>query len=149
MATAEIKWATSPIFLQFDWFSDYSCDLSQNRMGHYFFFMPYFGNFIALYDNFVVNDVIVVVDHPTFIIIVEFPNILYWKPEKKFKLGVVLGQNLGQIMSNNMKKVKKRQAIALGFFRILLGEYLLKQKIVVVKLPEWKFMAIVARNAKF
>ena len=62
--------------------------------------------------------------------------------------GVVLGQNLGQIMSNIVKKVKK-QAISLGFFRILLGEYLLKQKVVVVKPPEWKFMAIIARNAKF
>ena len=61
---------------------------------------------------------------------------------------MVLEQNLGQIMSNIVKKVKK-QAISLGFFHILLGEYLLKQKVVVVKPPEWKFMAIIARNAKF
>ena len=61
---------------------------------------------------------------------------------------MVLGQNLGQIMSNVVKKVKK-QAISLGFFHILLGEYLLKQKVVVIKSPEWKFMAIIARNAKF
>ena len=61
---------------------------------------------------------------------------------------MVLGQNLGQIMSNVVKKVKK-QTISLGFFHILLGEYLLKQKVVVVKPPEWKFMAIIARNAKF
>ena len=45
-----------------------------------------------------------------------------------------------------VKKVKK-QAISLGFFRILLGYYLLKQEAVVAKPPEWKFMAIVARNA--
>ena len=51
-------------------------------------------------------------------------------------------------MSNVVKKVKK-QAISLGFFHILLGECLLKQKVVVPKPPEWKFMAIVARNAKF
>ena len=51
-------------------------------------------------------------------------------------------------MSNVVKKVKK-QAISLGFFHILLGECLLKQKVVVLKPPEWKFMAIVARNAKF
>ena len=51
-------------------------------------------------------------------------------------------------MSNVVKKVKK-QAISLGFFHILLGDYLLKQKAVVVKPPEWKFMAIAARNAKF
>ena len=80
--------------------------------------------------------------------LIEFPNILHWKPAKKIKLGVVLGQNLGQIMSNVVKKVKK-QAISLGFFHILLGEYLLKQKVVVVKPSEWKFMAIIARNAKF
>ena len=61
---------------------------------------------------------------------------------------MVLGQNLGQIMCNVVKKVKK-QAISLGFFHILLGECLLKQKVVVLKPPEWKFMAIVARNAKF
>ena len=51
-------------------------------------------------------------------------------------------------MSNVMKKVKK-QAISLGFFHILLVDYLLKQEAVVVKPPEWKFMAIIARNAKF
>ena len=55
-----------------------------------------------------------------FLILIEFPNILHWKPAKKIKLGVVLGQNLGQIMSNIVKKVKK-QAISLGFFHILLG----------------------------
>ena len=46
-----------------------------------------------------------------------------------------------------MKKVKK-QALSLGFF-ILLGEYLLKQKVVVVKPPEWESIAIIARNTKF
>ena len=61
---------------------------------------------------------------------------------------MVLGQNLGQIRSNVVKKVKK-QALSLGFFHIFLREYLLKQKVVVVKPPEWKFMAIIARNAKF
>ena len=61
---------------------------------------------------------------------------------------MVLGQNLGQIMSNVAKKVKK-QAISLGFFHILHGNYLLEQEAVVVKPPEWKFMAIMARNAKF
>ena len=63
-------------------------------------------------------------------------------------MGEVLGQNLDQIRSNVMKKVKK-QALSLGFFHILLGKYLLKQKAVVIKPPEWKFMAIIARNAKF
>ena len=70
-----------------------------------------------------------------FLTLIEFPNILHWKPAKKIKLGVVLGQNLGQIMSNVVKKVKK-QAISLGFFHILLGDYLLKQEAVVAKSPE-------------
>ena len=67
---------------------------------------------------------------------------------KKIKLGVVLGQNFAQIMFNVVKKVKK-QAISLGFFHILLGEYLLKQIVVVLKPPEWKFMTIIARMSTF
>ena len=51
-------------------------------------------------------------------------------------------------MSNIVKKVKK-QVISLGFFHILLGDYILKQEVVVVKPPEWKFMAIIAKNDKF
>ena len=51
-------------------------------------------------------------------------------------------------MYNVVKKVKK-QTISLGFLHILLGEYFLKQKVVVVKPPVWKIMAIIARNAKF
>ena len=61
---------------------------------------------------------------------------------------MVLGQNLGQIMSNIVKKVKK-QVISLGFFSYFTWDYLLKQEAVVVKPPEWKLMAIIARNAKF
>ena len=59
---------------------------------------------------------------------------------------MVLKQNLGQIMSNVVKKVKKK-AVSLGFFHILLGDYLLKQEAVVVKPRE--FMAVIARSAKF
>ena len=61
---------------------------------------------------------------------------------------MVLGQNFGQIMSQ-CEKSKETGNIIRGFFHILLGEYLLKQKVVVVKPPEWKFMAIIARNTKF
>ena len=60
---------------------------------------------------------------------------------------MVLGQKLGEIISNGLKKVKK-QAISLVFFHILLEDYLLKQEVVVVKPPEWKFIAIIARNTK-
>ena len=52
--------------------------------------------------------------------------------KKKIKVAVVLGQNLGQIRSNVVKKVKK-QALSICFFHILHGEYLLKQKVVVVQ----------------
>ena len=46
--------------------------------------------------------------------------------QKKPRLGVVLRQNLGQIMSNVVKKVKK-QAILLGFFMFYwMGDYILK-----------------------
>ena len=54
--------------------------------------------------------------------------------QQKNEVGVVLAQNLGQIRSNVVKKVKK-QAISLGFFHILLGDYLLKQEAVVVEPP--------------
>ena len=38
---------------------------------------------------------------------IKSPNIFHWKPEEKIKVGVVLGQDLGQIRSNVVKKVKK------------------------------------------
>ena len=72
-----------------------------------------------------------------------------WKPGKKIKVGVVLGQNLGQIGSNVMKKVKKWTFINSFSFHSLCGGCLLKQKVVVVQTPEWKFKANVAKNAKF
>ena len=65
-----------------------------------------------------------------FLKLIEFANIFHWKPAKKMKVGLVLGQNLGQPRPNVMKKVKK-QALPLGVFHILLGEYLLKQEVMV------------------
>ena len=44
-----------------------------------------------------------------------------------------------------MKKVKK-WVLSISFFHILHGEYLLKQQVVVVHAPEWKFKANIARN---
>ena len=46
------------------------------------------------------------------------------------------------------KKIKK-QALSIAFFHILLREYLLKQKELVVQAPDWKFTANIARNATF
>ena len=39
--------------------------------------------------------------------------------------------------------------MSLSFLYVLLGEYLIMQKVVVVKPPERKFMATIARNVKF
>ena len=47
-----------------------------------------------------------------------------------------------------MKKVKK-QSLSIGFFCILHREYLLKQKVMVVETPVWKFKANIARNIMF
>ena len=52
-------------------------------------------------------------------------------------MGVALGQNLGQIRSNVVQKVKER-VLLIGFFHMLHREYLLKQKAVVVQTAEWK-----------
>ena len=65
----------------------------------------------------------------------------HWKPAKKIKVGVILGQNLGQIRSNVVQKVKE-QALSIGFFHMLHREYLLKQKAVVVQTAEWKVRQI-------
>ena len=59
---------------------------------------------------------------------------------------MVLGQNLGQIRPNVVKKVKK-QVLLISFSHILHGEYLLKQKVVVTKILEWKCKGNIARNA--
>ena len=46
------------------------------------------------------------------------------------------------------KNVKKR-ALSIGFFRILHGEYLLKQQVVVAQTPESKFKVNIATIARF
>ena len=46
------------------------------------------------------------------------------------------------------EKSKEKDNIVRSF-HIFGGNYLLKQEAVVLKSPEWKFMAIIARNAKF
>ena len=52
-------------------------------------------------------------------------------------------------MSNNVVKKVKKLALSIGFFHILHGKYLLKHKVVVVQIPEWKFKANIARNTTF
>ena len=48
---------------------------------------------------------------------------------------MALGGNLGHIRSNFVKRVRK-QALSVGFFLILHGEYFLKQELVAVQTPE-------------
>ena len=55
-------------------------------------------------------------------------------------MGVVLGQSLSQIRSSVVKKVKKL-ALSIGFSHILHKDYVLKQEVVVVQTPKWKFRA--------
>ena len=50
-------------------------------------------------------------------------------------------------MSNVVKKVKKQ--VNIRFFSYFTWDYLLKQEAVVVKPPEWEFIAIIARNTEF
>ena len=64
-------------------------------------------------------------------------------------MGVVLGQNLGQIKSNVVKKKVKKLALLIGFSHILHREYIVKQEVVVAQTHEWKFKANIDRNAIF
>ena len=74
------------------------------------------------------------------LILIASPNIFHWKPAEKIKVGVVLGQNVGQTRLNVVKRVKKQ--ILSRFFSYFTCEYLLKQKVVVVHTPEWKLRQI-------
>ena len=59
-----------------------------------------------------------------------------------------MGQNLGQIRPNVVKKVKK-WALSIGFFSYFAWEIPFKAKVVVVQTHEWKFKANIARNNAF
>ena len=62
---------------------------------------------------------------------------------------MIVRQNLGQIRPNVVRKKVEKQALSICFFHISHTEYLLKQKIVVEQILEWKFKANIARNAIF
>ena len=83
-----------------------------------------------------------------FLTLIEFPNILHWKPAKKIKLGVVLGQNLGQINYVHCFEKSKETGNIIRFFSYFTWDNFLKQEAVVAKPYEWKFMAIIAKNSK-
>ena len=66
---------------------------------------------------------------------------------KKKQTGCGLGAKFGPSYAQCCEKSKETGNI-IRFFHISLGDYLLKQKAVVVKSSEWEFMAIIAINAK-
>ena len=69
--------------------------------------------------------------------------------QKKNQIGCGLGAKFGPNYVQCCEKSKETGNIIRVFFHILIGDYLLKQEAVVVKPPESKFMAIIARYAKF
>ena len=79
-----------------------------------------------------------------FLILIEFPNCDFIGNEQKNQIGCGLGVKFGLNYAQYCEKIKET-----GFFHILLRDYLFKLEAVVVKPPEWKFMVIIARNAKF
>ena len=66
------------------------------------------------------------------------------KNQRWFSLGTKFGPNEVQWV----EKVKKL-SLPIGFFHLLHRESILKQEVVVVLTPEWKFKANIARNATF
>ena len=65
----------------------------------------------------------------------------------KNQIGCGLGAKFGSNYVQRCEKSKETGNI-IRFFSYFTWDYLLKQKVVVVKLREWKFMAIVTRNTK-
>ena len=58
------------------------------------------------------------------------------------------GKTLAKLGPMLRKKSKEIQ-LSISFFHILHGQYLLKQKVVVVQILKWKFKANVAGNPTF
>ena len=83
------------------------------------------------------------------LILIELPNISHWKPAKKQTKWVwSLGKIWAKLGPMLRKKVQKL-ALSIGFSHILHVEYILKQDVVVVQMPEWTFKANIARNTTF
>ena len=59
-----------------------------------------------------------------------------------------MGQNLGQIRPNAVKKVNK-WALSIGFFSYFAWEIPFKANVGVVLTHKWKFNANIARNVAF
>ena len=82
--------------------------------------------------------------HPTLLLLILIEYSL--ETSKKIKVDVVLGQNFGKTKLNVVKKSKETGILSIGFFHILHGEYLLKEKVVIVQTPGWKCKVNISRN---
>ena len=69
------------------------------------------------------------------------------KTSKKNQSGCCLGAKFGPNKTQCCEKSKEIGILSINLFHILNGEYLLKQKVVVVQILEWKFKANIARSA--
>ena len=69
-----------------------------------------------------------------FLILIEFPNILHWKPTLKNQIGYGLGAKFGPNYVQCCEKSKETGNI-IRFFSYFTWHYLLKQEAVVVKPP--------------
>ena len=78
-------------------------------------FLQKLGQKVAIFGRFSKKDFRTTGFKLKLLISIKSLNIFQWKPAKKIKLGVVLRQNLGQIKSNVVKKIKK-QALSMIFF---------------------------------
>ena len=68
---------------------------------------------------------------------------------QKNQSGCGLGAKFGSNWVQCYEKSEEMDIINSFSFHSLRGECFLKQKVVVVQTPEWKFKANVAKNAKF
>ena len=84
-----------------------------------------------------------------FLILIESPNIVHWKPAKKKKMyiGCGLVAKYGPNYVQCCEKSKETGNI-IWFFSYFTWDNLLKEEAVVVKPYEWKFRAIIAKYSK-
>ena len=83
-----------------------------------------------------------------FLILIEFPNILNWKPAKRNQIRCGLGAKFEPNYVQYCHK-SKETCNMIRFFSYFTWAIPFKAKSSVAKPPECKFMTIIARNVKF
>ena len=82
------------------------------------------------------------------LILIEFSNIFHWEAANNKKKDWVLSwSEVWAKLGPMLWKKEKKLPLSISFSHILHGEYILKQEVVVVQTPEWKFKANIAINA--